>query len=121
MESVGYRNETTSVEPIKLEVDIDNQPLSRLCDIAIQAWSSIAQANGVFSDDTESVDQLCEAAVLLTSSLASQRATTVSDLAAKARLWRCIAPDDTFDERGQTPDEYFLVSIMNDIENLEEK
>lgn len=100
----------------RLKSDVDDQQLITMCEVAIQAWSNIGHANA--DNEDGAVDQLCEAALALTSSLADQKAESLSELAAKARLWRCIAPDDTFDSDAQSPDEKFLAGIMNDIERL---
>lgn len=50
--------------------------------------------------------------------LADRRSKNFMDLRAKINLCRRLAPETTFEEIEQTPDEALLCSIINDIERI---
>jgi len=54
----------------------------------------------------------------ISAAIAGVPAKTMGDIRAKIRLWRLLAPESTFDEDEQTPDETLLCSFIDDLERL---
>lgn len=66
----------------------------------------------------EQADSLWRNLAQIAQMLTDRRSTDFEDLRAKIALWRRLAPESTFDDGEQMPDEALLCSIIDDIERM---
>ena len=66
----------------------------------------------------EQADSLWRNLAQIAQMLTDRRSTDFGDLRAKIALWRRLAPESTFDDGEQMPDEALLCSIIDDIEQM---